>query len=367
LSGLWGEQLVATGIVLPRIDGLSSSEPDEYWVLRNWFYLLDTYASTARQLNRYDQQSVERAVTEIQSSIEFAERDVDQLYADRCDSDRLQAVVDRPEACARAVEEASVQEAREWVLARRPSHDRDRDRPRRRTQRLYIPLDRSPMSDFNHLLNDFRFDRDAKHAKEGLMALRLHQKGIRHAQLLAIRIGDILAHCQRVFGQMCTLVDQLLQQWSNRYLLGGLPGTPLGLTQKLAFQRQLKVLLLDVRTYMRQQVVGGGALGQQRCTHGALGYTAWFRYQVSNCPATSYGPSGCTSLQDSAGNQWTPNQVVIHTANQMVVQRAKTVATRAVSEEGGWTGPGLVTVTNVLGLMEVLGKSRVAILVAGGC
>lgn len=370
LTGLWGEQLTATGIVLPRIDGLSSSDPSDYWVLRNWFYLLDTYASTARQLNRYDLLRVERAVTEIRTSIEFAERDMDQFYADQRESDRLQAAVDCPEACARAVEEAYAQEARERVLARRSADSSARDnircRPRRRTQRLYIPLDRSPMSDFDHLLNDIGFDNDAARANENLATLRLRQKGIRRAQLLAVRIGEILAHCQRVFGQLCTLVDQLLLQWSNHRLLCGLPDAPLGLTQKLAFQRPLKALLLDVRTYMRQQVVEGVALGQQRCNHGGLGYIAWFGYQISDCPPTPYGPSSCMALQDSDGNQWSPNQVLIHTANQLVVQRAKTVAIQAVSGSE-WTAPGSVSVTDVRGLMEVLGKSRTAILVAGGC
>ena len=378
LSAEWKTQLDESGITLPRLDALSSTNPSDYWVLREWFHLVCTYATTGQQLNRYDRQNVDRAVSEIRMELDDAEREMDTLYADQRESDRLQAAVDCPAECARAVQEAYAKEARDRVLASRsrPSfcggrgrrNGRDdsdengslRHRPRRRTQRLYIPLDRSPMSDFDHLLNDLDFDQRVQRATRTLDTVKQRQKGVLRAQQLAIRIGDILAHCQRVFGQLRTLVDQLLQQWEAHRLQCATPDAPLILTQKLAFQRHVKTLLLDVRQYMQQQVVEGAALGQYRCNGPT--YHSWFTYQVRDCD--SWLP--CGPVTDANGDTYTPQQVLLAVTNQTVVRRAKTLVNQAI-DIAQWTSPGYVTVNDIVVLTTVLKKQRVSLRMAGGC
>lgn len=279
VCGQWGARLTDAGLALPRVDALSSTDPEEYYVMRAWFQLMGAYARSAQQLNRYDREMVDRAASLMQTEVDYAEKRIDTLYADQRKEDALQAAVDCPESCADELRKQYAQQARERM--REPRGQKPRERTRRRTQRLYVPIDRSPMDDFAHLLNDMRFESRARDVEERRDTTQLQQKGVLRAQLLGRAIHEVLVHAQRVCAQLVALVDRLLSDWDR--LRCTHTDAPLPLMTKLAFQRQLKTVLLDFSGYMqRQHVVGTIAVAQRRSIVGGV-YYPHFTYQVSDC------------------------------------------------------------------------------------
>jgi len=254
-----------------------------------WFQLLGAYTSSCLTLNSYDLQLVTRAVQEIAQCLEFAETDKAHLYADKRADDRLQAAVDCPQVCAEALRAEYEREAAETVV--QGSRRRRRGappppptpRPRRRTQRLFVPLDRSPMDDFDHLLTDLAFEDDARRVDTRITGIKLRQQGIRRAQLLATSIGEVLRRVQQTVAQLVAQLTQLLHTWTAERIRIGDHTAPLTLTQKLTFQHQLKTTLLDLRTYTTSQRVDGTISIAQRCNGIGIYYSS-FGYQIYECP-----------------------------------------------------------------------------------
>lgn len=305
----------AAATTLPRIDGLSSTVQTDYVTLREWFTVLLTYTETAQQLNGYDLQMVERALTHVNGNEQRAVDAMRTLIADHRHDARLQAAVDAPEACARALRDAYNAQAARMVTTDDEEDDTCHAVPfrrplKRKRKRLFVPLHRRRKDGFDHALDGMRFRQQRSRAQQRIDEVRGRKRGVERAQLLGRAIRDVLLHANASFAKLRTLVAQLLHEWDTLREQCCDPSASLPFARRMTFQRALKTQLLDLRAYMQRQYVDGKiALCQTPTKKTRRGYYYdVFRYRVGGClPSTTNSSTVDTVL--AIANRTTQQQV----------------------------------------------------------
>lgn len=289
-SALWKTHFENTAITPPRIDTLSPTSPDEYYLLMAWVNLFQNYIETAKTVNTNDATMVEMAHQTLCDDEQYFKDQLDILRTDQCHEDALQDIVDDPNGCKDLYLENRRQHTRERMNAKKVGK-----RCRSTKPTMYVPLNRKAMQSYDHALVDSRFYQEQKEWQRKLDDNAVRKQRVEQTRLLGQSIGGILCQAHRTFHRLRQLIEAFLAEWQQCQQMCNTSEMPL--MRRMTFQQQLKATIFDVRILMgQQQHAGNLALCEDRCgtTHS---FCPFFQYSISSpCYAVSATTSASVVL-----------------------------------------------------------------------
>ena len=264
---------------LPPIDNLCNDIAPLYtWYA--WFTIMKVYVQNALQTNQVNKDNAGGALEQVQFEINFSKKDIQTHRLHQQKEDMLDAAAECPQACmAVAQQEFEDQAAYERSgRARKYGDVVCSQRKRRKKRHIYIPIDRKPKSDLQHYLTDCTYERKQTDLKRRVSHLEERYSNIEKMQVLAKNIRDVLIKASCTFDHILNNLKIFIDDWICA--LEYLPNGP-SITRKLEFQRQFKVQLLDLKTFMTTQTMDGCLLLGENRQGGLFKYS--FPYAVNDC------------------------------------------------------------------------------------
>lgn len=312
---LWKKYFENTSTTPPRIDTLSPTSTDEYYLLLAWCKLFQHYVTTAQRVNRNDANVVEMAYQALENDEQYYKDQLDTLYTNQSHDDMLQDIVDNPRAC----KEVYAQERRQ--------HARERLQTQKRGQRcaskkptMYVPLNRSAMQCYEHTLMDASFQQEQREWQRKLDDNHVLMQSVEQKRLLGQTIGSALCQSLASLHRMAQLIQSFIDEWQQCTQMCAVVEMPL--MRRMAFQQQLKSTLFDLRAMIRQQRTNNIALGENRCDS-ATKYYPFFNYSTSSC----YVPTAMSTSETLVLNATVSLQA--YTTEQLVLREVTKEALQA--------------------------------------
>lgn len=275
-SELWRSHFENTAITPPRIDTLSPTSTDEYYLLLAWTTLFQNYVRTAQMVNRNDAAMIDMAQQALANDEQFFRDQLDTLHRDQSCEDALQDIVDDPSGCKELYVQERQQHARERLQAKKRSQ-----RCAMKKQTMCVPLNRTAMQRYEHALVDSRFNQEKREWQRKLDDIRVHVQNVEQKRLLGETIGAVLGKAGASLNRLSQLIQTFLQEWQQHTQMCGTGAEP-PLMRRMTFQQQLKTTLFDLRALMSEQRTNDLALCENRCGSTAV-YYSFFNYSTSSC------------------------------------------------------------------------------------
>lgn len=316
-STLWKDTFQTSNVTPPRIDMLSSTNTDEYYLLKAWISMFLKYIEIAQTVNNNDRLTVDMAHQTINDNQKYLQDQLGALHEHQSHEDVLQDIVDNPLSYGEVLQQNR----------KKRTHDQwdAKQRGRRsscRKQNMYVPLHRTKMQSFEHALVDTQFSQEVREWERQLSDACILQHNIEQKRLLVKSIASVLCECKVSLHRIYQLIQNFVEEWKQNILVCNITEMPL--MRRMAFQHQLKTSLMDVRALMEQQHVQSNlALCEHVCAS-ARSYYPFFNYTTGSCsPVLACTQNTSISIVRDASNSlstYTTAQLVLHEMNNAKLQ-----------------------------------------------
>lgn len=309
VSSLWKDCFQAPGAAPPRLDMLSSSNTEEYYLLKAWLSIFIKYIETALTINNTDRATVDMAYQTIQDNQRYLQDQLASLHIYQSHEDIMQDITDDPQSFNEVLQQEHKEHTRDQLGAKKCGK-----RAPRRKHHMHVPIHRAKMQHFDHSLVDSRFKQEEKEWERQLKDSRILEQNIEQKRILGKAIASVLIECKACLNRIQQLVQRFLDKWRQNALMCNITEMPL--MCRMTLQQQLKAALFDVRSLMKQQRAQSNiALCENMCKS-SRSYYPFFNYTTSSC--SSY--SSCISNVSISRVLDASNTLFAYTTSQLVLK-----------------------------------------------